>query len=239
MNKFIHQGVITVGVTILLTALSTAARAGLIVVDHQPHNTGGLASDTEFFDPNFPGTWQRVADDFTLATPATIVQVNWWGFYNDDNPPSSETMRVRFYDSRPGNGLPDDNNIIREEYFNNPSRTWTGRQVLTGIIPREFFFEAELSTPIPLAANTRYWLEVVQIGAPDSRFRWEFSLANLNGQAFINQTTGDWRQTTIVGDTAFQLLIPEPTTSVLLALVILTILTRRRISLSQDDLRFE
>lgn len=220
-------------VVLIVTALALPCPAGIIVVDHQPHNTGGPASDTEFIVPEFPNnTWQRVADDFILAQPATIRHVNWWGFYHLDNPPAEEIMRIRFYGSRPGDGLPDDNDIIYEESFTNPSRAWTGRQVFTGILPREYLFQVNLANPLPLVAESIYWLEVVQVGDAQSAFRWEFSIADLNGHAFINSTTVDWRGTTTLGDMAFQLLVPEPATAVLLTLVTIALLTRRRILIS-------
>lgn len=219
-------------VMLIVTALALPCRAGLIVVDHQPHNTGGLGSDTAFRIP--PGQTvfgQRVADDFRLSAPTSLIGVNFWGFYNEDNPPVEETMRIRFYGSRVGDGLPDDNNIIYEESYNNPSRTWTGRQVFTGVLPLEYFFEVDLATPLPLAANTSYWLEIVQIEDVNAAFRWEFSLADQNGQAVINNAgSPDWHNTypNIIADTAFQLVaIPEPSAITFIAVVMIVLSYRQ------------
>lgn len=45
---------------------------GTVVVDHQPYNHGGFASDTLFRKNEFlPPTWQLVADDIDL--PASTV----------------------------------------------------------------------------------------------------------------------------------------------------------------------
>jgi len=194
-----------------------------IVVDHQPYPSGGLASDTAFTpDPSLPGvSWQRVADDFVLTEPAIIRQVNFWGFYNADNPPASETMRLRFLGARQSDGLPDESHVVREQSVQNPPRTWTGRLVATGIAPREYLFTASLESELQLEANVYYWLEIVQDGAMETRFRWEFSRADRNGQAFINQAVGGWRTTLPGGalDTAFQLsTIPEPSAFVLFML---------------------
>ena len=190
---------------------------GPIVVDHQPVQTGGGGSDTLFVNNFGQTTWQRIADDFTLAAPADIRRITWWGFYNLNNPPAIETMRIRFYGARSGDGLPDENNILFDHSFLNPLRVATGRRVGVGIGPDEFRYEVEPPTPVLLVANATHWLEIVQIGDIDTAFRWEFSLADQNGQAFINPNVGEWRRTvSIVSDTAFQLsTIPEPTTGML------------------------
>ncbi len=152
---------------------------------------------------------QRVADDFMLAEAADVIKVNAWGFYAEISPPATETMRVRFYGARPTDGLPDEGNILYEESFLDPPRTATGNLVLADVTADEFFFEFDLSTSAQLEAETLYWLEVVQIGDIDSRFRWEFSLADQNGQAVINPGLPDWT-VGLTSDTAFQLVIPEP-----------------------------
>ena len=157
-------------------------------------------------------SWQRIADDILLDSAVTIRRINWWGFYNLDNPPVTETMRIRFYGAREVDGLPDDSNIVFEESFLNPSRIATGRTVFTGVDPDEYIYQVNLTPPIQLDAATPYWLEIVQIGDVDTAFRWEVSQAEQNGQAFINEATVDWRSTlpSLTADTAFQLIIPEP-----------------------------
>jgi hypothetical protein len=203
----------------LILAATSPLRAE-IVVDHQPQNTGGLASDTSFQLPGFPDElWQRVADDFTLTEPATLRRVHWWAFYDSDSPPLTETIRLRFYESRPLDGLPDESRIVREETVVDPLREWTGRLVGVGILPREYFFTMDLSSELQLEARTQYWLEIVQIGDIASHYRWEVSLADLNGQAAINNGgASDWISTLpgLVADTAFQLsTVPEPKSIIL------------------------
>ena len=202
-----------------LLSLSSAAR-GEIVVDHPPRNFGGFASDTEFLDDfGFP-LWQRVADDFVLGSDATIRQIQFFGFYHLDNPPSSETFRIRFYGSRAHDGLPDDANIISEQVFSDPLREWTGRIVFTGVGPREYSFALDLAVPVLLAQDVPYWLEIVQMGDPSTRFRWEQSEADLNGLAAINPIVPDWQSSSpAITDAAFQLnTVPEPASALLVLL---------------------
>ena len=163
-------------------SLEDLYRDGDIVVDHQPYPYGGFGSDTAFYYP-FPPfeIWQRVADDILLSEPATIRHITWWGFYGSslveepEPAPETETMRIRFYHARPGDGLPDDDNIAYEVSFLDPSRTATGRLVQVPPGPAEYIYEADLTTPVSLDAGTPYWLEIAQVGDLDSHFRWEFS----------------------------------------------------------------
>lgn len=199
---------------------------GSIVVDHQPFPTGGPASDTGFRDDFGIQFWQQLADDFVLSQDAIIRHVTWWGFYGSsftspaEQPPATQTMRVRFYDARFQDGLP--GTVLFEETFVDPAYAWTGRQVLTGAAPNEYKFDVDLTTPYSLTASTPYWLEIVQDGATNSLFRWEYSRsADINGHAFFNSASGDWRSSqSLTSDLAFQLsTIPEPNTAALMLLL--------------------
>lgn len=209
---------------------------GPVVFDHPPFNTGGPASDTSFrIDPSPAELWQQLADDILLASPATIRRIVFWGFYGGtfdpvpQQPPITETFRVRFYGARPGDGLPDDNNIFFEETFLDPSRTATGRPILTGPLPPEFVYQIDLLSPVSLAANTPVWLEIVQLGDIDSLFRWEFSPSSNTPFAVLNSLGGDWHLTTLNADLAFQLLtIPEPESLILVWSGVLLFLRKRK-----------
>lgn len=198
---------------------------GGIVVDHQPHPTGGPGSDTNFVEVSSPLTWQLSADDFTLTSPATIRHITWWGFYGStfgssaEQPPATQTMRLRFYDARIQDGLP--GTVLFEETFLDPFYAWTGRRVLTGPAPDEYKFEIDLSSPMQLVELTTYWIEIIQIGDPSSLYRWESSRSSeINGFAFQNAATNDWIHTqNTTSDLAFQLsTIPEPSSAALMLL---------------------
>ncbi len=146
---------------------------GGLVVNQQPHPFGGLGSDTSFRNYSGLPVWQRVADDVLLEQPETIHRITWWGFYGGtfdppEDPPETETMRIRFYQARSGDGLPDDNNILFEESFLNPSRAWTGDYVAVGSgWKEEFIYQVDLPTPAALDADIPYWLEIAQLGVLD------------------------------------------------------------------------
>lgn len=147
-----------------------------------------------------------------------IQHIVWWGFYHLDSPPATETMRIRFYDARPGDGLP--GAILYEESFLDPSRTATGLIVFTGVGPHEYIYHVDLMTPFELAADTLYWLEIVQVGDLDSHYRWEFGTAAPEDEfAFCNPIIPNWMSTGAGSwNNALQLwTVPEPSSFVLLA----------------------
>lgn len=208
-----------------------AAQGQIVVVDHQPHPFGGPAADTLYANPMTGQTaWQLLADNFTLSRPTFLSRVEWWGCYggfqqSHQPPPGDETMRVRFYDSRPGDGLPGD--IVYEESFLNPSRTATGANV--GSCGPEFFFQADFASAIQVQANTQYWLEIVQVGDVASHFRWEFSLSGSVDLVFKNPTGPDWQYASSFSDLAFQLhAVPEPMTAIGVCAFLAPMLRRRR-----------
>lgn len=204
-------------------------RGSGVLVDHPPLNTGGPASDTEYLNNFGSPSWQRLADDFMLTEAAMIGHVRWWGFYHLDNPPAVETFRIRVYGARESDGLPDDGNVVLEQVIANPLRTATGRRVFTGVDPDEYVFDAALSQTFEALAGEEYWLEIVQVGDPLTRFRWEVSVAENNSHAFINEGVGIWSQSGLNADTAYQLIaVPEPATFGLFAFTLTMFFHARR-----------
>ncbi|QDV90315.1 hypothetical protein RAS2_13940 [Phycisphaerae bacterium RAS2] len=211
-----------------------AALGQIIVLGRQPLNTGGGAADTAFINDSGQPYWQQVADDVMVPASAIVDRIVWWGFYGGNftspaqQPPANETMRVRFYDSRPTDGLP--GVVLFEQSFVNPMRVPTGRQVLIGAHPDEQRYEVDLSQPFQLEANAPYWLEIVQVGDINSYFRWEFAPTGGLPLAFTNLITGGWTSTgNSLWNNAFQLItIPEPSTALLSLAGIGTAVSRRR-----------
>jgi hypothetical protein len=199
----------------LLALLSTAGVSpGGIIVQQLPDPFGGPASDTLFRNQVGQVVWQLEADNIVLDASAVVRQVSWWGFYGGSGtpttpPPITETMRIRFYGARPGDGLPDDNNVLLEEFHQGAVREATGVLVFVGGRPAEYRYQVNLASPLSMKAATLYWLEIVQIGDVDSAFRWETGVGLINGLAFINGGFGDWQQ--VSGGHAFELsTVPEP-----------------------------
>jgi|CXWL01.1.fsa_nt_gi hypothetical protein len=204
------------GTAFYLLLVVAAPAAGQPLVEHFPYNFGGPGSDTAFFSETTGFmVFQQLADNFTLTAPASIGSVHWWGFYggfqqNHQPPIGDETMRVRFYDARPGDGLP--GTMRREETFLNPSRTATGRNVWSDSPQQpEFLYQVNLATPFEAQGNTAYWLEVVQVGDVNSTYRWEYSTTQEDRYAFLKTGMNDWQLGSTLRDLAFDLYaVPEP-----------------------------
>lgn len=200
--------------------------------DQQPTGTGGVSADTEFVDDLGRLTWELEADNILLTTSATVRQLTWWGLYggnfsgSPDPPVGDEWFRIRFYAPRGGDGLPDDANILSEQFLLNPTRVYTGRDFFGGSA-HEFLYEAPLNEAFFLASDTLYWLEIVQFGDVESHFRWEFGSGALAGRAFVNPVVSDWRF--VGGNFAFQLSsVPEPGTIWLVFAVVPFLISRHR-----------
>lgn len=202
-------------------------QAGLIL-DRQPHPTGGPSADTAYVDPFGDPGWQEVADDFELAQTHVISRIDWWGFYGSsidggggNTPPiGDEVMRIRILMSRASDGLP--GVVLHEETHSNPVRTLTGRTVFAGGPFPERKYRLDLLTPIQLDANTTYWMNITQIGAPESKFRWEYSLTPpAHDLVFWNNFGVDWEPAGITSGLAFQLYeVPEPGTMSFVSVIV-------------------
>lgn len=209
--------------------LSMRASADMtgIVVDRPPLNSGGPAADTAFINSvTLLSESQQLADSFSLPEYAMIRRITWWGFYTLDNPPLSEAIRIRFYESRSNPALPA--SIMMETTVISPARSATGRRVAVGLGPREFTFTTDLISPFAANADTTYWIEITQLGDISTAFRWEFSDGG-DRFAFLNANVPDWQIATINGvNLALQLsTVPEPS-SFLLGICSVSLVMRRQ-----------
>lgn len=207
--------------------------AGLIV-DHQPI-PNGPSSDTDYVSNSGNPFWQLLADDFTLASPASIGHIRWWGLYgnvfgggsNSIVPPvGDETMRIRFYSARPADGLP--GTVQYEQAFLNPSRVNTGQIADFTTGARRYEFDVDLPMVFEAQAGIRYWMEVAQVGIPSSVFRWSVSNAPTDVYAFVNPGFPNWNYDLPThANLAFQLTgIPE--TSFVYTAILCSLLIRKR-----------
>lgn len=202
---------------VLLPLLLVAAARGQIIVSQSPNQSGGPAADTDFINQGGQQSWQLLADDVRVSSAVEVARIEWFGFYHLDNPPATETMRIRFYEARPGDGLP--GAMLREQFVANPPRVATGLRILTGVAPREFRYTADLATPFGLAAETTYWMEIVQLGDVTTHYRWESARHTNSLIAVANPIVPNWANDQASSDLAFTLYaVPEPTSCVLVFL---------------------
>lgn len=200
---------------------------GGIIVDQPPVlGAGGPSSDTALVDDYGNPGWEISADEFISPANATVHRIVWWGFYGGDNPAGSffpptgdETMRIRFYEPRPGDGLP--GSISYETTVLNAQRTAIG----TSYGPHPAYrFESELTVPFTLAESTHYWFEITQVGDPISWFRRFQFPDHDTPRASINNWVNDWYRVSL-GGLAFQLIdVPEPSVFCFLSTSLLALL---------------
>jgi len=205
---------------------------GGLLVDHQPYNNGGFASDTMAFQsPGGAIVSQLVADDFVIPSDSEIRRVIFWGYYSAGiEPVANEAFRISFFDARPTDGLP--GAILSQTSVQGIEREWTGRVILISGNPREYRFAVDLPAAFPILGGQKYWMSINQTDDPASSFEWEIcATADFNGLAIQNSNYPHWLYTATVnflGDSAFQLLsIPEPTVGGLLAFGLFVLGCRR------------
>lgn len=165
----------------------------------------------------------ELADDFTLADPAAISRITWWGAYYDDDQPERDSFQLRLYKDVAGAG--DLLSALSTVAIRRGSSSLVDS---SGYLVYEY--TARLSEPVELDAGTYYlsiqhlepisWLWLTGGGGDDSIW---YRLGP--SDEWINDRGG--------GDLAFSLEselrdVPEPDTlSLLLAIATVLFLVRR------------
>lgn len=172
------------------------------------------------------------ADNFTLATPATIGQVRWWGNGDDFGLPNLQnftSFTVKLH-PRLASGLPG------AAIFSQTFATAATNPVDTGLLSfnntKVWQQTATLGTPQTLPAG-QYFVSVgVQTYVDNQGSIWFWNTSNQGDGflAFDSYDGGGWRQfTQQPTDLAFELIaVPEPTSLGLLMVTGLTCMRRSR-----------
>lgn len=218
------------GCLVLNSAISPAFSFGQIspaVYWQAPNHTSGYLADTNYLDESGRERGSLTADRFSLSQDYSITQIAFYGFYGltgssgDPDPPAMESFRIRLY--TPQSSWPPllpPNAIWAEAVITDQSRVLTSALVSGR---REYRYVADLSTPFRIDAGAPYWLEIVQLGASQSTWRWESSTG---GERASQSPIGSaWSLSS--GGTAYELRIPEPAT-LLMYLFAVVAATRRR-----------
>jgi len=196
----------------------TAATAA-VIFNNGPLGNNGFISDTSFFPNSAGGTGQFSADDFTLAPGANVItDIHWNGLYFQGNTPlATDNFTIQFFANVAG--APDTTPLLSLP-IGNAARTDTGINSSTG---NDIFAYSVDVAPITLAANTVFWLSIVNDTTADTNDNWFWSMQDAAGNSFTrSDNVSAWTLAGGVGNRHnFELTgpdVPEPATLMLLAI---------------------
>lgn len=188
----------------LLSAFAGLARAEALIVD------GGEPDQASAFLADSDHDLAVATTRFTLADPATVNRLEWWGIYYPNGTASaSDDFTLMIYADAAG--LP--GTALATVHLGNVQREATGQTV---VIWDEYAYTATFPT-ITLAAGD-YFLGLGNDPADAELWGWETTLGGLQaGGASFHPTSGTW-QADPAENLAFRLSIPEPESLALLAI---------------------
>ena len=160
----------------LVLAWATAATAA-IIYSNGPTATNSFVSDTDF--PMF------VADDFILVAGANVItDIEWTGIYAFTNTPLTDNFTVQFFANVAG--APAVTPFVSLS-IGNPGRTDTGINLGNFDL---FSYHVDVA-PIPLAANTVFWISIFNNTSADTNDNWFWGMQDAVGNSFNRASPAD------------------------------------------------
>lgn len=170
-----------------------AAHAADVVFQQNPVGPSVMGPFANF---NHNISTQRVADNFSLANPATVSEIAWWGWtYNNQLNAQGTTSNLVAFDIRimASDGLAGaPSTVIHQETI--PIASVEVTNYAAGpLAGQTYAFSAPLITAVPLAAGTQYWIAInAVVSNPNNNgdlFVWLES--SVPASPFINEVAVD------------------------------------------------
>lgn len=174
----------TVGRAVALALCCGSAHAQSIAFQQNPT---GASINGPFANLNHNVATQRVADNFSLATPASVSSIVWWGWtYNNQLNQQGALSNISAFDVRimAADGVSGAaGTVIYQETI--PTASIVATNYAAGPLAGQTYrFEAPLASNVALGAGTTYWLAINAV---------VINPAN-SGDLFV------WTEQTAVGD---------------------------------------
>jgi hypothetical protein len=213
------------GAACIVGLLPSGASADLIF-DQSVDLTVGAESSDFTFNPDGPSFFSpgQIADDFKLLSGAsTITDVHWWGLYGNSNTPGTDFFTIRIFAD--DSGFPEIDPLNELDLLA-VNRVDTGADLIDrfGDSYDVFAYSIDIA-PLTLAANTTYWLSIVNIvrsTAPETVWAWNFDESVVGNASVARRNDDDESWDPFADDFGFQLTndavaVPEPATWALFA----------------------
>lgn len=177
--------------TILLAAalsfFSAAPHAALLYDSGPPNNAQWRNSD---FSNQFGG---QAADNFMLGADSVLTRIDWYGSYLfTADQPMPDDFSINIYSDAAN--MPADTVLHAASFTADVTRNFTGDIVNTDFGDFEMYRYSVDISPFALAADTNYWLSIVNQTADDTQFGgWAWAY-NLDGDDpdFVGDATHRW-----------------------------------------------
>jgi hypothetical protein len=157
----------------------TSTAAAQLLYEQTP---SGPAQNYAYQSSTSPyGNRSVVADSFQVTQSTLLTRISWWGVYDGEAPDEMyrESFIIKVHADNGGQP-----GAVLATFDTGPSmtsRTATGR---TQTLPYywgdplpEYSYKWTLTTPLPLEANTTYWLEIEQVTSYTPPVTWHWSLS--------------------------------------------------------------
>lgn len=196
-----------------LTLACLGGRVQALTLYSQPASTTSSAAISDFTAP------AQVVDSFILPRDSFVMDLHWWGAYNDELLPTADDFAIRFYnDDASSPGTPELLPFCEPAYA-----SFSRSAAFVNVGGTQFYsYSADLVSPLYLEAGQAYYLSVVNDTKdeyPWPHGDWAWATNQEQGLESWHRGVDSDPWTVWSQDTCFEItgeVVPEPATMLLL-----------------------